>query len=230
MTLKKTGYREASAESFLIDAAVLYTNVSYSEAGGFTGDLLGATSGGVNFTIEPTYRTIEVDGTGHTSTKGLKVLESAIGTAVANIKELTLENIRKSLNGKVRDARPDEAPSGYKVVESKRYIDDGDYLENVAVVGRLSGTNEPIIAILDNALSTTGLNIQTEDNNEAVVEQTFEAHADDEQLDKEEFPWRIYYPGESTEETEGTDGAQGASAQTMSTKVIAPTTKETKKD
>jgi hypothetical protein len=218
MSLQKSGYTEKSSESFLIDAAVIYSNVAFSEADGFVGELLGATSGGVNLTIETAYRDREVDGTGHTRVKGLKALESAVGTATANVKELTAESIRKSLNGTIREAREDEAPSGYQVIESKRYVEGGDFLDNVAFVGVISGSTKPIIAILDNALCTTGLTIETEDNNEAVVEQTFEAHADTEQLQKDEFPWRIFYPN-----VEGTtEGTQGASGQTLNRKVAAP--------
>ena len=64
----------------------------------------------------------------------------------------------------------------------------------MAVVGTLSGTNEPVIAILDNVLCTSGFEGATEDNSEMVIEQVYEAHATVEQLDADEFPWRILYP------------------------------------
>ena len=64
----------------------------------------------------------------------------------------------------------------------------------MAIVGALSGTNEQVIAILDNVISTGGLELTTEDNNEAIIEQTFEAHATVEQLDADEFPWKILFP------------------------------------
>lgn len=199
MVLKKSGYSSTTAKNYIIDAAVVYTNVSFdSVSGDFTGTLQGATSGGVTLTIEQSYRDIEVDGATKMKVKGNKVLESANATITANMKELTAENIRKSLNGSIRDAAADEAPAGYKVIESKLNVDDDDYITNMAVVGRLSGTNKPIIAILDNVLCTSGLELGTEDNNEAVVEQTYEAHATPEQLEAETFPWKILYPGETT--------------------------------
>lgn len=199
MGLKKSGYTNTTAKNYIIDAAVVYTNVTFDNASGdFTGTLQGATAGGVTLTIEQSYRDIEVDGATKMKVKGNKVLESANATITANMKELTAENIRKSLNGSIRDAAADEAPAGYKVIESKLNVDDDDYITNMAVVGRLSGTNKPIIAILDNVLCTSGLELGTEDNNEAVVEQTYEAHATPEQLEAEKFPWRILYPGETT--------------------------------
>ena len=194
MALKKTGYTSTTAKNYVINAATVYTGVTYDELTGFTGTLHGATSGGVTLTIEQTYRDIEIDGTSHMKVKGNKVLEAATAMAVTNIKEITAETIRKSLNGKLEMADVADAPTGYKVITTKRYIEDADYTNNMAVVGTLSGTNEPFIAILDNVLCTSGLELGTEDNNEAVIEQTYEAHASVEQLLADEFPWRILYP------------------------------------
>lgn len=213
MALRKTGYTEKTADNYLINSATIFTGVKYSAEEGFTGELHGATSGGVTLTIEQTYRDIEVDSTSHMKLKGNKVLEAATATATANMKEITAETIRRSLNGTIADAEEGEAPSGYKIIRTKRLLEDIDYLENIAIVGTLSGTKEPVIAILDNALCTSGLELGTEDNNEAVIEQTYEAHADHEQLEKDEFPWKILYPdtsgtttsadGTTTDETGG---------------------------
>lgn len=194
MALKKTGYSDTTAKNYIINAATVYTDVTYSEGSGFTGTLHGATSGGVTLTIETTYRDIEIDGTSHMKVKGNKVLESATATITTNVKEITAETIRKSLNGTIEDVKSSEGPAGYKVIQSKRFVEEDDYTTNMAVVGTLSGTNEPVIAILDNVLCTSGFEGATEDNNEMVIEQVYEAHATVEQLDADEFPWRILYP------------------------------------
>ena len=194
MALKKTGYTEKTSNNYLVDAAVVYTGVTFDEIDStFTGTLHGATSGGVSVLIEQTYRDIEVDGTSHTRIKGNKVLESAIATATVNLKEITAESIKQSLNGAIADTA-ENAPAGYKEITTKRYVEDTDYIANMAIVGKLSGSQEPVIIILDNVLSTGGMEIATEDNGEAVIEQTFEAHATHEQLEADEFPWRILYP------------------------------------
>lgn len=194
MALKKTGYTSTTSKNYVVNAATIYTGVTYDETDGFTGELHGATSGGVSVLIEQTYRDIEVDGTSHMKVKGNKVLEAANGTVTANMKEITAESIRKTLNGTIRAANTGEAPENYMVVQSKRNVDDDDYVDNIAVVGTLSGTNEPIVIILDNALCTSGAELSTEDNAEAVMEQVYEAHATEEQLDADEFPWRIMFP------------------------------------
>ena len=194
MALAKTGYTSTTSKSYIVNAATVYTGVTYTEVGGFAGTLHGATSGGVTVTIEQAYRDVEVDGTGHMKVKGNKRLESATATATANMKEITAEVIRQSLNGTLATADAADAPTGYKVITTKRNVEDADYTDNMAIVGILSGTDEPVIFILDNILCTSGLELGMEDNAEAVIEQTYEAHATVEQLQADEFPWRIYYP------------------------------------
>ena len=196
MALAKTGYTENTPKNYVINAASVYTNVTYAAEGGFTGTLIGATSGGVTLTIEQNYRNPEVDGTSHVqgNVKGNKILESAKATAVINLKEITAENLKKGLNGSIADAAAGTAPAGYKVIKTKRKVEDADYLTNICIVGTLSGTNNPIIAILDNAFCTGGIELATEDNGDAVVELTYEAHATATQLAADEFPWRILFP------------------------------------
>ena len=194
MALKKTGYTSTTAKNYVINSATVYTGVTYAEAGGFTGTLHGATSGGVTVTIEQTYRDVEVDGTSHMKVVGNKVLEAATATATANMKEITAEIIRQSLNGTLATVEATDAPTGYKVITTKRQVEDTDYIDNMAIVGTLSGTDKPVIIILDNVLCTSGLELATEDNGEAIIEQTYEAHATVEQLDADEYPWRILFP------------------------------------
>lgn len=197
MALAKTGFTSSTPENFIIDAATVYKNLTF-DGSEFSGTLVGATSGGVTVNIEQSYRKPEVDGTYHTEVKGLKQLESAVCNVTMNLKELTAENLRQSLNGTMEDAGELEAPAGYKKITTKRYVEDGDYIPTIAVVGRLSGTDKPVIFVLDNALATEPLELSTEDNGEAVVEQTLTAHASYEQLAADEFPWRIFYPNEVT--------------------------------
>lgn len=196
MALAKTGFTANTPENFVIDAATVFKDVSFT-GGEFTGTPLGATSGGVTVKIEQSYRKPEVDGTYWTEVKGLKVLESAVCTVTANLKEITAETLRRALNGTMADAGA-EAPTGYKKITSKRYVEDADYTSTIAFVGIHSGTKKPIIFVLDNGLVTSALEIGTEDNNEAVIEQEITAHASYEQLAADEFPWTIYYPGTAT--------------------------------
>src|SRR5699024_6295529 len=115
------------------------------------------------------------------------------------LKELTAESFVDSIKGSIRDAAVDEAPTGYKVIETVRDITPSMYVENVGVVGRQPGNNNPIIIILDNALVSEGIEMNTEDNNEAILEQIWQAHADYNQLQEGKYPWRVLYPPEPTD-------------------------------
>lgn len=229
MPLTNNSFTKTSSKNFLLNAAAIYTNVTYTPgeegaSGDWTGTKLGATSGGVSVKIEQTYRVIEVDGTSHMKVQGLEVLESAFATATAKVKEFTAELVRQALNGTTRDATADEAPTGTQVVESKRYLEDDDYIKNIGIVGKLSGSDEPVIFILDNVLVTGGLEVETEDNNEAVVEQSYEAHATYEQFDADTFPWRIYFPAQ-TNPTKAPAGDKAAVEAQKATAVKAETIK-----
>lgn len=196
MGLPKTGLTKTSADNFVIDSATVFTDLKYDkDTGEFTGTPMGATSGGVEVTIEQSYRKVEVDGAYIMNVMGLNVLESATASVKANLIELTAENLARSVNGTLESTSEEEAPSGYRVIKQKRYLEEGDYIASVAVVGIHNGTKQPIVFALDNGLVTSGLSLKTEDNKEVVIEQEISANASYEQLAKDEFPWRIYYPG-----------------------------------
>lgn len=198
MALPKTGYTKTTADNFVIDSATVFTDFKFDkEKQEFTGIPMGATSGGVEIKTELSYRKVEVDGAYIMDVAGLNVLESATATMKANLIELTAENLRRSLNAMMTDATTDEAPAGYKVIKPKRYLEEGDYIPSMAVVGIHNGTKQPIIVALDNGLVKSGLEIKTEDGKEVVIEQEITANASYEQLLKDEFPFRIYYPGTS---------------------------------
>lgn len=193
--IPKTGYSDKTAENMIIDAATVVLNPTVNTAkDGFQCDrVIGATSGGVSISIEQNYRYPEIDGLSHLQhkVKGHAILESATATATINLKELSAENLKLALNAVKRAATETEAPTGYEVIETKRYIEEADYIPQVGIIGRMSVSDKPVCFILDNALSTGSMEISTEDNGEAVIEVTLTAHADIEHIETDTFPWRI---------------------------------------
>lgn len=149
--LAKTAYQSDTPKKYLIDAATLYKNLTFDATTQlFSGELIGATNGGIEIDLEQKYRDVEVDGTYWTTVKGNKVLSSTSASAKTSIKEFTAETLRLSINGEAKLVTdPNEAPTGYSVVTGKRYVEDADYIDNVGMVGKLSGTNKPIIVIFD---------------------------------------------------------------------------------
>ncbi|EGL48927.1 hypothetical protein [Streptococcus dysgalactiae] len=197
--VKRTGYTKNTPKSYLINAGAVYKNLAWNqEKTQWEGELLGATSDGNKLKIEQKYRTIEVDGV-FVPAVGQKVLESQSASLEINMKELTAENLRLAINGSLGTGDGKTSPSDYKVIGGKGKLENTDYITNIGLVATLSGTNKPVIVILDNALCTSGLEFDTKDNDEAVVTMTFEAHANEEQIDDLTLPCRIYYPEVSLE-------------------------------
>ena len=197
--VKRTGYTASTPKHYLINAGAIYKNLVWNPTGGkdskgqWEGELLGATAGGNKVTVEVNYRVVEIDGV-FTPAVGQKILESQTAKIETNVKELTAENIRLSINGEIKEADGTDAPKGYKVISGKPKLENADYIENLGIVGTMSGTNDPIIVIIDNALCTSGLDFETKDNDEAVISMTFEAHADEDKIEDLSLPCRIYFP------------------------------------
>jgi len=71
-------------------------------------------------------------------------------------------------------------------------IEDSDYIDNVALVGTISGKAQDVICIVKNALADTGFSLATAPRDEAVPSIVFTGHYDPADPDTE--PWDIRYP------------------------------------
>src|SRR5699024_11203937 len=188
MGLQKTGYTKSTPLHYVVDAGAIYQNLKYNpEKDEWEGELLGATHEGNTITIEQEYRTIEIDGV-FVDAVGQKVLQTSKASLEINVKEITAENIRMAINESIREAETNEAPEGYKVVEGKGKLENTDYIPNLGLVGTMTGTDEPIIVLLDNALCTSGLEGETQDDDELVITMMLEARADPNQVTKRKLP------------------------------------------
>jgi hypothetical protein len=117
-------------------------------------------------------RQIQIDGI-KGNAKGLQVIDSVEIKIKANMLESTPENLRLAINGDI-----DETGLVYDVISGRTTIELTDYIDNIAWVGRLSGSSEPVIIIIENALSTGGLQLKQEDNKEGIIPLEFTAHFD----------------------------------------------------
>lgn len=156
----------------------------------FAQSVIGATSGGNKLMIMPEIKQLEVDGAS-VRVKGLDIKDGEKATLEINLVELTPEIIKTSIVGKFGTSDI----SGYDIIESKASIDEGDYYDNLAFVGKKTdGT--PIIVILDNALCTSGFTLDGKPKDNAVIKVVFECT---QALtgDLSVLPYRIYYPSAS---------------------------------
>lgn len=193
---KANGYRAETAEHLLLDAGAVYANLAFDaegflelDADGFpSGEPLGATSGGNEFTVEVEWYQPEIDGV-RTSVKGLDFQSEHNAQLVTNLKEYTVENLKRA----IATADVDESNAQYDVIKPRTYVKDTDYIENIAYIGRISGKSKPVVILLENALSIEGLSASYEDEGDNTLPITFRASANAE--DAGERPgYSIIYP------------------------------------
>lgn len=178
--------RTETVDNFLVDAGAVYINYDLP-----TERLLGATRGGNSFVVEQDVREIEIDGA-KGPVKGARRVIEVRTRLTTNLLELSLENMLMAIPGSTSTASPDDTAATHDRITRSRNIIGTDYLENVALVGTISGSDEPIIIIVRNALNDQNFEIGTEDRDETVLEVQFTGHFDAANLDLE--PFEIRYP------------------------------------
>jgi hypothetical protein len=162
------GYTVGTANNLLIDAGAVYKNYGLS-----TEALIGATSGGNEFAIAVKTRDVKVDGLKGTI-KGLTRIISTDVTLKVNMLELTTDILKMALMGVVNTS----VNAGYDTITGKTEIALTDYIDNIAIVGRLSGSLQPVIIILKNVLSSDGIKFSNKDAVDNILPITFTASID----------------------------------------------------
>ncbi len=162
---------------------------SYYEAKwNFEESLIGATSGGSKFSIVPEFTDIDVDGA-LVKVKGLTVKTGETATMEVNFIEMTPELLKMCVIG---DSAVSTDFAGYTEITSRARITENDYVENLAYVGhKTDGT--PIIIIFDQAICTSGLEVEGKNKEAGVFAGTFECVADI-SPEADTLPWHILYP------------------------------------
>lgn len=176
------GVTKKTVKNMLLDAGVVYLNYGLDNE-----RILGATSGGNTFNVEREIREIEVDGV-KGKTKGLRRKISENAHLTVNLKEMSPENIQIAFSGSTIDT----SDADYDIIKSGGDITDNDYLENVALVVPVSGSDKHCIILLHNVLSDESLDLNLEDENEGIIEVQLSAHYDPEDLDAPIY--EIKYP------------------------------------
>lgn len=150
--------------------------------------VLGATNGGNKLSIIPEITPIEVDGA-VVEIKGLNQKTGETGTLEVNLAQHTVESLKRAIVGKVVDS----LIKGYTQIETKSLIDLSDYLDNVSFVGTMTDGTE-IIAIMENAICSSGLELDNKNKETSVCATTFKATADFAGGVFDKLPIYIFYP------------------------------------
>jgi hypothetical protein len=191
MARNTTGLTETSTQNFVVDAGAVYLNL------GETGErLLGATQGGSTFSIEQDVKVIDIDGTRGNTKGARRIITSNAGLKVSML-EMTTANLLLAITGASATNWTDPTTVGataptHDQIRRTRNLSELDYLTNIALVGKVSGTDQNIICMLYNALNDNKLEMKMEDKNEMTLEITFSAHYDPADVMTE--PWALYFP------------------------------------
>lgn len=191
---KSSGITENTPKTVMLGAGTIHKGLEFKTGSGSTGawnfeeSLICATSGGSKLSIVPEFYDVPVDGA-LVKVKGLTVKVGETATLEINPIELKPEILNMAVIG---DEAASSTATGYTEMKSRAVIKSGDYVANLGYVGKTI-EGKPIIIIFDNALCTSGLELEGKNKEAAVPKFTFECFADL-SPEADTLPWHIYYP------------------------------------
>lgn len=190
---KSSGITENTPKTVMLGAGTIHKGLQFStSAWNFSESLICATSGGSKLSIVPEFYDVPVDGA-LVKVKGLTVKVGETATLEINPIELTPEILKMAVIG---DVGTSSTATGYSEIKSRAIVNEGDYVENLGYVGKTI-EGKPIIIIFDNALCTSGLELEGKNKEAAVPKFTFECFANL-TPEADTLPWHIYYPTPAT--------------------------------
>ena len=190
---KSSGITERTPKTVMLGAGTIHKGLKFAEnAWNFEESLICATSGGSKLSIVPEFYDVPVDGA-LVKVKGLTVKVGETATLEINPIEMKPEILNMAVIG---DEKQSETATGYMEMTSRAIIQEGDYVQQLGYVGKTI-EGKPIIIIFDNALCTSGLELEGKNKEAAVPKFTFECFANL-SPEADTLPWHIYYPAETT--------------------------------
>lgn len=157
-------------------------------------NVLGATNGGNKLTIMPEITPIEVDGA-VVEVKGLNQKTGETGELEVNLAQHTVESLKRAIVGKEEKS----LIAGYRQIQTKSLIELSDYLDNIAYVGNMTDGTE-VIAILENAICSSGLEMDSKNKETTVVKTVFKSTADFKSGVYDTLPIYLFYPEKEGQE------------------------------
>ena len=195
MALPKHGITSATPSNIPFGAGTWFRDLKWEAQTGWTGTVLGATSGGSSIKIVNEIKDIEIDGA-LALAMGLAFMQGGSGEAEVNFAELNKDILKYTTLGEVLSEGEEGYVEGFDCIQTKNAIVAGDYIENLGFVGYTADGSKMIIVILDYALCKSGFQLDPKAKENSVIKATFTAYGGiDTDLDK--VPIRIYYPNVS---------------------------------
>ena len=189
---KSSGITERTPKTVMLGAGTIHKGLTFTESKwNFEESLICATSGGSKLSIKPEFYDIPVDGA-LVKVKGLTAKVGETATLEINPIELKPDILNMAV---IAESAASESATGYTELTSRAVINEGDYVKHLAYVGKTI-EGKPVIIVFDNALCTSGLELEGKNKEAAIPKLTFECYADL-SPEADTLPWHIYYPTEA---------------------------------
>lgn len=189
---KSSGITANTPKTVMLGAGTIHKGLTCTEGvWNFEESLICATSGGSKLSIVPEFYDVPVDGA-LVKVKGLTVKVGETATLEINPIEMKPDILKMAVIG---DEAASDTATGYSELTSRAVVSEGDYVTGLGYVGKTI-EGKPIIIIFDNALCTSGLELEGKNKEAAVPKFTFECFADL-TPEADTLPWHIYYPTEA---------------------------------
>ncbi len=194
-----SGFREETPDNLILDAGVAYRGIDEDalKASGVAGTQLtaalenalklGATRGGTAFDSGKAMREVVADGIRY-PIAGFARMEGGAPMLTTNLLEQTQNNIELALAPTTTTEH-----DNWNEIQGKLEVDaDTDYVDNVAIMATLSGSEMPVIIVLRNVICKSNPKFDLKDKNELGTEVVLTAHA----LASAPYdcPYSVYYP------------------------------------
>ncbi len=187
MVTGKHGVTTTTPENILLGAGTWHKGLKFT-SGKWEGDCIGATSGGGKLSIAGEYVDIDLDGA-LVLVKGLTVKQGGTASMECSIAELNGDTIKMATNFKAGESDAE----GYDMFVDKANIEEGDYVDNFAFVGKTANGKKDIIVIFESALCKSAFELETKKKENSVLKVVMEAYAEN-AGDLDTLPVKIYYP------------------------------------
>lgn len=186
----KHGVTTETAKNILLGAGTFHKNFKWDTATKkWTGACIGATSGGGKLSIAGEYLDLDLDGA-LVLVKGLTVKQGGSAKMEVNVAEITGDNIKMATNFKLAEKSDAE---GYDLFVDKPNIEEGDYTDGFAFVGKTADDKKDIIVIFESSLCKEAFELEGKKKEQTVLKLVMEAYAENGgNLDT--LPVKIYYP------------------------------------
>lgn len=188
---KSSGITEKTPKTVMLGAGTVHNGLSFEQdAWNADESLMCATSGGSKLSIVPEFYDVPVDGA-LVKVKGLFAKVGEKATLEINPIELTPDILNMAV---IANKKASETATGYTEMTSRAVIAEGDYVKDLAYVGKTI-EGKPIIIKFDWAICTSGLELESKNKEATIPKFVFECVADL-SAEADTLPWHIYYPTE----------------------------------